>query len=138
MGREFSTPAPPSGSISFRLELFHPFCLLLSDLCFLFCPFCPLVSLLFPINSKLPLRQLLCFDNHANCRGWVGGPLFCFPIWNAEQRICRADEGRGDTGRTFFQGRAYSVPGLALVCVAVDEAGANGHGNDAKVEEEAP
>src|ERR1700752_270859 len=68
MGREFSTPPPRSGSISFRLELFHPFCFLLC----LFCPFCPLVSLLFPINSKLPLLQLLCFDNHANCRGWVG------------------------------------------------------------------
>src|SRR6266568_4340964 len=94
MGREFSTPAPPSGSISFRLGLFHPFCLLfsafcfllcpscllLSAFCFLFCPFCPLVSSLFPINSKLPLRQLLCFDNHANCRGWG------YPISNPANR----------------------------------------------------
>src|SRR2546427_415559 len=83
MGREFSTPAPPSGSISFRLGLFHPFCLLFSAFCFLLCPFCPLVSLLFPINSQLPLRQLLCFDNHANCRGWES--VWQLKPWRREQ-----------------------------------------------------
>ena len=45
-----------------------------SAFCFLLCPFCPLLSSFFSCNSKLPLLQLLCFDNDANCRG-LGVPL---------------------------------------------------------------
>ncbi len=60
--RQFRPSRVPKDSLSRHSSLATRHC---------FCPFCPLVSLLFPINSKLPLLQLLCFDNHANCRGWV-------------------------------------------------------------------
>src|SRR5215470_5253656 len=35
----------------------------------LFCPFCPLLSGLFSYKYKLPILQLFCFDNDANCPG---------------------------------------------------------------------
>ena len=38
----------------------------------LFCRICPSLSCLFSCKYKLPILQILCFDNDANCRG-VGG-----------------------------------------------------------------
>jgi hypothetical protein len=85
MGRELSTPPhlePPRASPGLSVyHIFGTFCLLLPAFCFftsaicsLFCPFCPSLSSLFSCDSKLPLLQLLCFDNDANCRGGGGVP----------------------------------------------------------------
>ena len=79
IGREFSTPPSRSFSISFRLDLFYPFCLLPSVLPFLpsafrlpLSAFCSLPSafcfLLFPFCFALfALLYLFCFQSIPNC-----------------------------------------------------------------------
>jgi len=60
------------------------------------CPFCPSLSPLFSCSSTLPILQLLCFDNDANCRGGWGYPPPSSQIEPAPQ----GEERRGPDERT--------------------------------------
>ena len=64
----------------------------------LFCPFRPSLSPLFSCNSKLPILQPLCFDNHANCRGVGGTPYLDFILGGngSEKQNKRAGHARSN------------------------------------------